>query len=111
MQDVNDSNDLRQLSLGQVKALEYSHCDINGYHFRMAKLEVSCPLAATTINGLVTRGEDATSHVTSYYGILKSIVEYMFSDAKDLKVVFFQRDWFDPINNTRVDEFGMVDIK
>jgi hypothetical protein len=28
-----------------------------------------------------------------------------------LKVVFFQCDWFDPINNTRVDEFGMVEVK
>jgi hypothetical protein len=25
--------------------------------------------------------------------------------------VFFQCDWFDPINGTRVDEFGMVDVK
>jgi hypothetical protein len=28
------------------------------------KLEASHPLAATTNNGLVTSGEDATSHVT-----------------------------------------------
>jgi hypothetical protein len=33
MQDVNVSDDLRQLSLGQVKALEYGCYDINGYHF------------------------------------------------------------------------------
>jgi hypothetical protein len=33
MEDVNVSNDLRELSLGQVKALEYSRYDINGYHF------------------------------------------------------------------------------
>jgi hypothetical protein len=38
MQDVNVSIDLRQLSLGQVKALEYSHYDINGYCFWTAKL-------------------------------------------------------------------------
>jgi hypothetical protein len=61
---------LRQLSLGQVKALKYSRYDINGYHFRMTKLEVSHPLEATTNSRLVTSGEDATGHVANYYGIL-----------------------------------------
>jgi hypothetical protein len=70
------------------------------------KLEVSCPLAATTNSGLVTSGKNATGHVTDYYDILQNIVEYTFSGAKELKVVFFQCDWFDPINGTRVDEFG-----
>jgi hypothetical protein len=111
MHDVNVSNDMRQLSLGQVKALEYSRYDINGYHFRMAKLEASGPLVATTNSGLVTSGEDATSHVTNYYDILQNIVEYTFGGAKELKVVFFQCDWFDPINDTRVDDFGMVEVK
>jgi hypothetical protein len=54
------------------------------------KLEVSHPLAATTNSGVVTSGEDATSHVTDYYGILQNIVEYTFGDAKELKAVFFQ---------------------
>jgi hypothetical protein len=89
MDDVNVSNDLRQLSHGQVKALEYSRYDINGYHFRTAKLEASHPLAATTNNRVVASGEDATGHVTDYYGILKNIVEYTFGGAKELKVVFF----------------------
>jgi hypothetical protein len=111
MQDFNVSNDLRQLSHGQVKALEYSHYDINGYHFQMAKLEASHPLAATTNNKLVTSSEDATGQVIDYYDILQNIVEYTFSGAKELKVVFFQCDWFDPINDTRVDEFGMVEVK
>jgi hypothetical protein len=111
MDDVNVSNDLRQLSHGQVKALEYSRYDINGYHFRIAKLEASRPLAATTNNGVVASGEDATGHVTDYYGILKNIVEYTFGGAKELKVVFFQCDWFDPIKGTRVDDFGMVEVK
>jgi hypothetical protein len=70
MQDVSVSNDLRQLSLGLVKALEYSHYGINGYHFQTAKLEVSHPLAATTNSGLVTSGKDAIGHITNYYGIL-----------------------------------------
>jgi hypothetical protein len=25
--------------------------------------------------------------------------------------VFLQCDWFDPVNDNRVDEFGMVEIK
>jgi hypothetical protein len=89
MQDINVSNDLRQLSLGQVNALENSRYDINKYHFRMAKLEASHPLAATINNELVTSGEDATGHITDYYDILYNIVEYTFSGAKELKVVFF----------------------
>jgi hypothetical protein len=111
MKDVNVSNDLRQLSHGQVKTLEYSHNDINKYHFRTAKLEASHPLATTTNIRVVTSGKDATGHVTDYYGILQNIVEYMFGGAKELKVVFFQCDWFDPINVTRVDDFGMIEVK
>jgi hypothetical protein len=111
MEDVNVSNDLKQLSHGQVKALEYSHNDINGYRFRTVKLEASRPLAATINSRVVTRGEDATSHVTDYYNILQNIVEYTFGGAKELKVVFFQCDWFDPINGPRMDDFGMVDVK
>jgi hypothetical protein len=53
---------------------------------------VSHPIATTTNNGVVTSGEDATSHVTDYYGILQNIVEYTFGGAKELKVVFFQCD-------------------
>jgi hypothetical protein len=33
MHDANVSDDLRQLPLGQVKALEYDRNDINGYRF------------------------------------------------------------------------------
>jgi hypothetical protein len=28
-----------------------------------------------------------------------------------VEVVFSQCDWFDPVNGTRVDEFGMVELK
>jgi hypothetical protein len=111
MEDVNVFNDLRQLSHGQVKALEYSRYDINGYHFQMTKLEASRPLAATTNSGVVTSGEDATSRITDSYDILQNIVKYMFDGAKELKVVFFQCDWFDSIKDTRVDGFGMVEVK
>jgi hypothetical protein len=70
MEDVNVSNDLRQLSHDQVKALKYSIYDVNGYHFQTAKLEASHSLAATPNSGVVTSGKDATGHVTDYYGIL-----------------------------------------
>jgi hypothetical protein len=90
MEDVNVSNDLRQLSHGQVKALENSRYGINGYHFWTVKLEVSRPLATTPNNGVVTSDEDATGHVTDYYGILQNIVRYTFGGAKELKDVFFQ---------------------
>jgi hypothetical protein len=92
MVDVDVSNDLRQLSLSQVKALEYSRYDINGYRFRTSKLEAIRPLEATTNSGVVTSDEDATGHVIDYYDIFQNIVEYMFGGAKELKVVFFQCD-------------------
>jgi hypothetical protein len=111
MKVVNIFNDLRQLSHCQVKAFEYSHYNINGYHFLMEKLEASHPLVATTNSGVVICGEDATGHVTDYYGILQNIIEYTLCDAKELKVVFFQCDWFDPINDTRVHDFDMVEAK
>jgi hypothetical protein len=72
---------------------------------------VSHSLAATTNSVVVTSGEDATGHVTDYYDILQNIVEYTFDGAKELKIVFFQCDWFDLINDTRVDDFGMMEVK
>jgi hypothetical protein len=111
MEDVNVSNDFRQQSHGQVKVLEYSRYDINEYYFRMAKLEASHPLAVTTNGRVVTSEEDGTGHVTDYYGILQNIVEYTFGGAKELKVVVFQCDYFNLVNGTRVDDFGMVEVK
>jgi hypothetical protein len=107
MEDVNVSNDMKQLSHGQVKALEYSHYDINRYHFWTVKLEASHPLVATTNSRVVTSGEDADN----YNDILQNIIEYTFGGTKELKVVFFQCDWFDPINDTRVNDFGMMEVK
>jgi hypothetical protein len=89
MQDTNVSDDLQQLSLGQVKALEYDRNDINGYHFWTAKLEVSRPLATTTNSGVVANSEDASRLTADYYSILQNIIEYMFGSNKELKVVFF----------------------
>jgi hypothetical protein len=80
---------LQQLSLGQVKALEYGHYDINGYRFRMMKLEVSRPFAATTNTEVIANDEDASRPGANYYGVLQKIHEYTFSGAKELKVLFF----------------------
>jgi hypothetical protein len=92
MHDTNVSDDLRQLSLSQVKALEYDRYDINGYHCRTMKLEVSHSLAATTNNRVVANGEDASGLAADYYGVLQKIIEYMFGGNKKLKVVFFECD-------------------
>jgi hypothetical protein len=73
---------LRQLAHGQVKAREYSHYDINGYHFQMVKFEASHPLAVTSNSGVVTSVVDATSNITDYYGVLQKIIEYTFGGAK-----------------------------
>jgi hypothetical protein len=82
------SDDLQQLSLGQVKTLEFGRYDINGYHFRTAKLEASHPLPTTTNSGAVVNGEDASGLATDYYSVLQKIIEYTFSGTKELKVVF-----------------------
>jgi hypothetical protein len=70
-----------------VKALEYGRYDINGYHFRMVKLEVSHSLAATTNSGVVANGEDASGLAADYYGVLQKIIEYTFGGTKELKVI------------------------
>jgi hypothetical protein len=111
MEDGNISYDLRQLAHGQVKALEYSRYDINGYHFRTAKLEASRPLAATCNSGVVTSGKDANGVAVDYCGVLQKIIEYTFGGTKELNVVFFQYDWFDSIHGTRVNDFGRVEVK
>jgi hypothetical protein len=105
MQDANMSDDLRQLSLGQVKALEYGRYDINEYRFQTVKLETSHPLAAITNSRVVANGEDTSGVVADYYGIVQKIIEYMFGGTKELKVVFFECDWFDLVNGIRVDNF------
>jgi hypothetical protein len=88
---VNVFDDLRQLSLNKVKALEYGRYDINKYRFGMVKLEASCSLAATRNSGLVA----------DYYGAPQNILEYTFGGTRELKVVFFECVWFDPVNDTR----------
>jgi hypothetical protein len=64
MQDANIFDDLGQLAHDQVKAREFSHDNINGYHFWITKLEATRPLIATSNNGVVTSAIDASEGVT-----------------------------------------------
>jgi hypothetical protein len=77
----------------------------------MVKLVASHPLIAITNNRVVANGKDANGLAVDYYDVLQKIIEYMFSGTKEVKVVFFECDWFDPVNGTRVDDFGMVEVK
>jgi hypothetical protein len=104
-------DDLRQLSLGQVKVLEYGRYDINGYHFRTAKLEASHLFVATTNSRVIANNEDASGLAADYYGVFQKIIEYTFGGTKELKVMLFECDWFDLVNGTRVDDFDMVEVK
>jgi hypothetical protein len=53
----------------------------------------------------VTRAIDAEGRETNYYGIIS------FAANKELKVVFFDCDWFDSNNGTRQNQFDMVEVK
>ena len=111
MRHHNVHEDLRQLSHGSVNARKFSRYDVNEFRFRTAKLEATRPMAATCNSGVVTKACDAKQQVINYYGILQNVIEYTFGGTKELKVVFFDCDWFDPNSGTRVDEFGMVEVK
>jgi hypothetical protein len=103
--------DLHQLSYGSVTAKSYGRYDINGVHFRSIIFEACRPLVATINIRVVTRAVDTEGHGSKYYGIIKNIIEYNFVGNKNLKIVFFDCDWFDPNHGTRENEFGMVEVK
>jgi hypothetical protein len=67
--------------------------------------------SSTCNSGVVTSGEYASRVAADYYDVLQKIIEYTFGGTKELNVVFFQCDWFDPIHGTRVGDFGMVEVK
>jgi hypothetical protein len=75
------------------------------------KLEANRPLVATTNSRVVPNGEDASGLEVDYYGVFWKILEYTVDGTKELTIMFFQCDWFDPVNNIRVDDFGMVEVK
>jgi hypothetical protein len=53
----------------------------------------------------------AEGRKTNYYGIINKILEFSFAGNKELKVVFFDCDWFDSNIRTRQNYFGMVEVK
>jgi hypothetical protein len=66
---------------------------------------------ATTNSGVVMRAIDVEGRKTNYYEIINKIIEFSFVRNKELKVVFFDWDWFDSNNGTRQNQFGMVEVK
>jgi hypothetical protein len=59
----------------------------------------------------VKRAIDVEGHETNYYGIINKILEFSFARNKELKVVFFDYDWFDSKNGTQQNQFDMVEVK
>jgi hypothetical protein len=102
---------LLQISHGLLTARKFDCYDINGYHFQTTKLEASRLLVATTNSGVVASAYSADGQLDDYYGILHDITEYTFGGHKPLRLVTFYCIWFDPQASTRVDEFGMVEVK
>jgi hypothetical protein len=103
--------DLLQLAYGLVKVRSYGCYDINGFRFHSTTFEAPCPLAATTNSGVVAREINVEGRETNYYGIINKILEFSFARNKELKVVSFDCVWFDSNNETRQNEFGMVEVK
>jgi hypothetical protein len=103
--------DLRQLSYGYITITRYGRYDINGFRFRSTIFEDAHPLAATCNTGVVVRAVDDEGQEINYYGVIKDILELTFGGDKDLRVVFFYYDWFDPTHGTRENKYGMVQIK
>jgi hypothetical protein len=87
------------LQIGKVRG--YGRYDVIGFRFRSIAFEALRPLAATTNSGVVTRAIDGEGHETNYYGIINKILGFSFAGNKELKVVFFDCDWFDSNNGTR----------
>jgi hypothetical protein len=89
---VDVHHDLRQLAYGLVKVRNYSRYDVNSFRFHSTAFETLHPLAATTNSGVVMRAIDNEGHETNYYGIINKILEFSFSENKELKIVFFDCD-------------------
>jgi hypothetical protein len=60
---------------------------------------------------VVIRVVDEEGHETKYYGIIKNIIKYSFTGNKNLKIVFFDCDWFDPNRGTQENQFDIVELK
>jgi hypothetical protein len=69
--------------------------------FIQPHFEAFCPLVATTNSVVVTRAINVEGRETNYYEIINKILEFSFAENKELKLVFFDCDWFDNYNGTR----------
>jgi hypothetical protein len=103
--------DLRQLAYRLVKVRSYGRYDVNCFRFRSTAFKALRSLVATTNSGVVTRAINAEGCETNYYEIINKILEFSFVGNKELKVVFFDYDWFDSNNGTQQNPFGMVEDK
>jgi hypothetical protein len=103
--------DSRQLAYGLVKVRSYGRYGVNGFRFRSTTFEALRPLVTTINSGVVTRAIDTDGHETNYYGIINKILEFSFAGNEELKVVFFDCDWFDSNNGTQQNQFDMVKVK
>jgi hypothetical protein len=65
----------------------------------------------TTNSGVVTRAIDVESRETNYYGIINKIIEFSFARNNEVKVAFFDCDWFDSNNGTWQNQFGILEVK
>jgi hypothetical protein len=100
--------DLCQLSYGYVTIRRYGRYNVNGFHFHSTIFEDARPLVATCNIGVVVMAVDDEGREINYYGVIKDILELTFGGDKDLRVVFFYCDWFDPTCVTQVNKYGMV---
>jgi hypothetical protein len=103
--------DLCQLSYRSVTTKSYGRYDVNGFRFYSTIFEASLQLAATTNIGVVTRVVDVQGHITKYYRIIKNIIEYNFVGNKNLKILFFDCDWFDLNHGTQEDAGWEEDLE
>jgi hypothetical protein len=62
---------------------------------------------ATTNSEVVTRAINVEGCEINYDGIINKILDFSFVGNKELKVVFFDCDWFDNNNETQQNQFGM----
>jgi hypothetical protein len=83
-----------------IKVRSYGLYDINGFRFCSTTIKALRPLAGTTNSGVVRRAIDVEGRKTNYYGIINKILEFSFVRNKEIKVVFFDCDWFDSNNRT-----------
>jgi hypothetical protein len=103
--------DLHQLSYGYITVISYGRYDVNGFCFPSTIFQEACPLAATCNTGVIGRAVDDERWETNYYGVIKDILKLTFGGDKDLRVVFFYCDWFDPTRGTQENQYGMVETK